>query len=77
MSIETHFCPCMLCGKAGHRVSNCTEIGIPPYGDFFRPSSSGGCDDDEDEAIYFEKLQKSYQMWLRKVIKLRRMSRNC
>jgi len=61
--------PCSVCGKGGHRASNCKELGIPPDG-FYKPApGQHQHDDDEDEAISINEILYSYQKWLFRVIK--------
>jgi hypothetical protein len=49
---------CTLCGGAGHKMSNCKELSLPPEG-FFKPSGGGHCHDDDcdDEKLRTELLQ--------------------
>jgi hypothetical protein len=61
---------CSICGKGGHRASNCKELGIPPDG-FYKPSSGRHYhDDNEEEKININDLLYNYKKWLYKVLKL-------
>jgi hypothetical protein len=75
--------PCSICGKGGHRASNCKELGIPPDG-FYKPAPGQhqhdedcedalpGCykqRDDCEDVIYLSEILYSYKMWYQKVIK--------
>lgn len=47
---------CTLCGGAGHKMSNCKELALPPEG-FFKPSGGGHIhDDDCDEKLGMDLL---------------------
>lgn len=65
--------PCSICGKGGHRASNCKELGIPPDG-FYKPApGQHHHDEDEDEAINIDEILYSYKKWLYRVVKNKQM----
>jgi hypothetical protein len=69
--------PCSICGRGGHRASNCKEIGIPPDG-FYKPSpGQHQHDDNEDEMIHTAELLYSYKKWLYRVLKHRQKTQKC
>ena len=60
--------PCSVCGKGGHRASNCKELGIPPDG-FYKPApGQHQHDEDEDDAINLYELLYSYNKWFHRAI---------
>lgn len=66
--------PCSVCGKGGHRASNCKELGIPPDG-FYKPApGQHQRDDDEDETvtIHITEILYSYKKWYQRVLRANR-----
>ena len=54
---------CTVCGGAGHKMSKCKELGLPPEG-FFKPSGGGHCHDEdcEDEALRIELMNLAFTL---------------
>jgi hypothetical protein len=61
--------PCSICGKGGHRASNCKELAPPPPDGFYKPApGQHQHDDEEDESIIsIAELKYAYKVWLNNV----------